>query len=45
MNKTVWEREVLPYCPGAGNGRLYTPEEIEEILAKQKDVSGVLKDR
>lgn len=39
MNKTVWEREVLPWCPGAGNGRLYTAQEIEEILANRKDVS------
>jgi len=39
MDKTVWEREVALYCPGVGKGRLYSAEEIEEILAKQKDVS------
>lgn len=41
MNKTVWEREVASYCPGAGKGRLYSAAEIEEIIAKKKDVSGV----
>lgn len=41
MNKTVWEHEIAAYCPGVGKGRLYTAEEIEEILAKKKDVSGV----
>ncbi|OGW46523.1 MAG: hypothetical protein A2078_06420 [Nitrospirae bacterium GWC2_57_9] len=38
MNKRVWEHEVLAYCPGAGKGRLYTAEEIEDILKKKKDV-------
>lgn len=41
MNKAVWEREVASYCPGAGKGRLYPAAEIEEIIAKKKDVSGV----
>ena len=39
MNSAVWEKEVLSWCPGAGKGKLYTAEEIEEILAKKKDVS------
>ncbi len=41
MNTIVWEQEVLSWCPGAGTGRLYTGQEIEEILAKKRDVSGV----
>jgi Fe-S-cluster containining protein len=41
MNRTVWESEVASYCPGAGKGRLYSAEEIEEIIAKKKDVCGV----
>jgi Fe-S-cluster containining protein len=41
MSKTVWDREVVSYCPGVGKGRLYSAEEIEEILAKKKDVSAV----
>lgn len=45
MNRTVWEREVASYCPGVGKGRLYTAEEIEEIIARKKDVSGVAADR
>jgi Fe-S-cluster containining protein len=40
MNKTMWEREVVPYCPGVGKGRLYSAEEIEQIIAKKMDVSG-----
>jgi Fe-S-cluster containining protein len=40
MNRTVWEQEVASYCPGVGKGRLYSAEEIEEILVKRKDVSG-----
>lgn len=39
MNNLVWEKEVSSWCPGAGKGRLYTAVEIEEILAKKKDVS------
>lgn len=41
MDQKVWEREVAPYCAGVGKGRLYTAEEIEEIIAKKKDISGV----
>jgi uncharacterized protein len=40
MDSGVWEREVAAYCPGVGKGRLYTAEEIEDILKKKKDVSG-----
>lgn len=39
MNETVWEQEVASWCPGAGKGRLYVSEEIEEILANKKDAS------
>lgn len=38
MNEKVWEQEVLTWCPGAGNGRLYSAQEIEDILLKKKDV-------
>jgi hypothetical protein len=41
MNSTVWDKEVAPYCPGVGRGKLYSAEEIEDILAKKKDVAGV----
>lgn len=40
MTRTVWEQEVASYCPGVGKGRLYSAEEIEEILVKRKDVWG-----
>lgn len=38
MDTTVWDKEVLSWCPGAGKGRLYTADEIEKILAKKKEV-------
>jgi Fe-S-cluster containining protein len=40
MDSRVWENEVRSTCPGVGRGRLYTAEEIDEILRKKKDVSG-----
>jgi len=40
MNSEVWEKEVAVYCPGVGKGRLYTADQIEEILRKKKDVGG-----
>lgn len=40
MNSAVWEREVAAYCPGVGKGKLYSAEEIEQIIAKKRDVSG-----
>ncbi len=43
MNRIVWEEEVASYCPGIGKGKLYSAEEIEEILVKRKDVAGCLK--
>jgi hypothetical protein len=41
MDSGVWKREVAAYCPGVGKGRLYTAEDIENILKKKKDVSGL----
>jgi Fe-S-cluster containining protein len=38
MNSIVWQKEVASWCPGAGKGRLYTAEEIDDILAKKKEV-------
>jgi Fe-S-cluster containining protein len=40
MDSDRWEREVAAYCPGVGKGRLYTAEDIDNILRKKKDVSG-----
>lgn len=39
MNDEVWHRDVASWCPGVGRGRLYTAEEIHEILCRKKDVS------
>jgi Fe-S-cluster containining protein len=38
MKKDVWEREIVPNCPGVGKGRLYTADEIRAILREQEDV-------
>ncbi|MEM7393378.1 MAG: YkgJ family cysteine cluster protein, partial [Verrucomicrobiota bacterium] len=32
MNAKVWASDVASFCPGVGKGKLYSPEEIEEIL-------------
>lgn len=40
MNQTVWENEVLSWCPGAGRGRLYSAEEIEAIMNRKEDAAG-----
>jgi hypothetical protein len=39
LDPEVWEREVAPFCPGVGHGRLYAAEEIEAVLAGRRDVS------
>ncbi len=39
MNKEVWEQEVAAWCPGVGKGRLYTADEISNILQKRQEVS------
>jgi Fe-S-cluster containining protein len=39
MDDDVWEKEVASWCPGVGKGRLYSPEEIRDILLKKKEVS------
>ena len=38
MDQEVWEKEVASWCPGIGKGRLYTAEEISDILLKKKEV-------
>jgi len=38
MNEIAWSSEVLSWCPGVGKGRLYSAEEIEDILRKKHDV-------
>ncbi|MEM6531181.1 MAG: YkgJ family cysteine cluster protein [Myxococcota bacterium] len=36
MNPRAWRNEVEAFCPGAGKGRLYSPEEIAAILAESE---------
>jgi Fe-S-cluster containining protein len=42
MNAKTWKKEVSSFCPGIGKGRLYSPEEIREIVAKQAKSEGDL---
>lgn len=30
LDKKIWDKEVLPLCPGVGKGKLHTAEEIEK---------------
>ncbi|MBC7692612.1 MAG: YkgJ family cysteine cluster protein [Methylotenera sp.] len=32
MNAKTWNEEVTTFCPGIGKGRLYSAEEIEDLL-------------
>ena len=36
MNAKSWAKDVVSFCPGVGQGRLWTAGEIEEELKKQK---------
>jgi Fe-S-cluster containining protein len=40
MKGEVWEREIASYCPGIGKGRLYSAEEIKDIILSGKEVPG-----
>ncbi|MDH4162957.1 MAG: YkgJ family cysteine cluster protein [Nitrospirota bacterium] len=40
MHPKVWERDVAAFCPGIGKGRLYTAEEIDEIMERRMEVKG-----
>lgn len=32
LKKQVWQEEVVPFCPGAGEGRLYSLSEIRALM-------------
>jgi len=34
MKAKSWRKDVESFCPGVGKGRLYSAQEIEEILAQ-----------
>ena len=36
MTAKSWAKEVASYCPGVGKGKLYTYEEIKEIVESQE---------
>lgn len=36
LNAKTWNSEVARFCPGVGKGRVWSREEIAEVLAEQK---------
>ncbi len=38
MKKKVWEKEIASYCKGVGKGRMYSGEEIERIILREKKI-------
>ena len=34
MNAKAWKSEVRTFCPGVGQGKLWSKEEIEESMSK-----------
>lgn len=36
MNQKAWNKEITQFCPGAGKGRLWSRQEIEQLLKLQK---------
>jgi Fe-S-cluster containining protein len=41
MNRLSWESDVMKTCPGAGKGRRYSAQEIQDILWGATDVPGL----
>lgn len=39
LNARTWTKEVAAFCPGVGKGRLYSADEIRELL-RQDPISG-----
>jgi Fe-S-cluster containining protein len=37
MKKSLWEREIAPVCSGIGKGRLFSADEIEEIIRCERE--------
>ncbi len=37
LEEATWHNEVLPFCPGAGKGKLFTAAEIAEIAAREEE--------
>ncbi len=41
LNAVDWQTEVASFCPGVGQGRLYTAQEIDDILWGGGEVPGM----
>jgi Fe-S-cluster containining protein len=40
LNPETWNNEVMTVCPGAGKGRLWRAEEIDQIAARRDEREG-----
>lgn len=36
LHAKTWTSEIASFCPGVGKGRLYSPEEVETLLAEMR---------
>ncbi|MCP4146877.1 MAG: YkgJ family cysteine cluster protein [bacterium] len=37
LSKDTWQKEVAPFCPGVGKGKLYSAEELEKIAQEGEE--------
>lgn len=40
LKKKVWDTDIVPFCPGAGEGRLYKIGEIRKIARGEGETGG-----
>ena len=36
MSAKAWAKDVAAFCPGVGKGRVWTREEIDQLVKEQK---------
>ena len=41
LKRKTWETEIVPFCPGAGEGRLYQIGEIRKIAAGKRETGAL----
>jgi Fe-S-cluster containining protein len=40
MTKKVWKEEIVPFCPGAGEGKLYNLPTIRKLMRGEGETRG-----
>jgi Fe-S-cluster containining protein len=38
LDQETWDKEVKPFCPGIGQGRLFSTEEIDQIAENHESI-------